>query len=112
MIRTVSLAAIAAAIIATPALAETATPQAADAFVAKAEADYMKAGIEAGQAEWVYQTYITRDTEALTARAGAAATVVNVANALGAAKFAGVPGLSYDTARKLNRMRTCLRFRC
>lgn len=108
MIRTVSFAALAAALAATPALAETQAPQSAEAFVAKAEADFDKAGIEAAQADWVYQTYITQDTEALTARAGAAATVVNVANALGAARFAGVPGLSYDTARKLNRMRTLI----
>ncbi|MGE3691619.1 MAG: M2 family metallopeptidase [Novosphingobium sp.] len=109
MIRLTSLAALAAALAATPAFAEDQTPQqAADAYVAKAEAAYEKAGMEAGQAEWVYQTYITQDTEALTARAGAAATVVNVANALGAAKYAQLPGLSYDTQRKLDRMRTLI----
>jgi peptidyl-dipeptidase A len=108
MIRTVSLAALAIALIATPALAETQSPQAAEAFVAKAEAGYDKAGIEAQQAEWVYETYITQDTEALTARGSAASTVVNVANALGAAKYAGTPGLSYDVTRKLNRMRTLI----
>lgn len=108
MTRHASLAALAAALIATPALAETAPQTAAEAFVAKAEADYNKAGVEAAQADWVYQTYITQDTEALTARAGAAATVVNVANALGAAKYAGTPGLSYDINRKLNRMRTLI----
>ena len=68
----------------------------------------MKAGIEASQAEWVYETYITKETEALTARAGAAATTVSVANALGAAKFADTPGLTYDTRRKLDRMRTAI----
>ncbi len=109
MIRHVSLAALAATLAASPAHAETQPPQqAAEAFVAKAEADYEKAGIEAGQADWVYQTYITQDTEAMTARASAAATVVNVTTALGAARFADVPGLTYDTARKLNRMRTLI----
>ena len=70
------------------------------------ESRYSKALIESAQAEWVYQTHITRDTEALTARAEAAFTGVQVNNALGAARHAATPGLSYDTKRKLDRMRT------
>lgn len=108
MKRIVSLAALAVALGSAPAHAEALTPADADAFVAKAEASFEKSIIEAGQADWVYQTYITQDTEALTARAEAAATSVQVANALGAAKYAQIPGLSYDTARKLDRMRTLI----
>jgi len=108
MNRIVSLAALAVALGTTPAHAETLTPADADAFVAKAEAAFEKSIIEAGQADWVYQTYITQDTEAMTARAEAAATSVQVANAIGAAKFAPIPGLSYDTSRKLDRMRTLI----
>ncbi len=105
----VSLAALAMALNAAPALADTmAGPQAADAFVAKAEKDFNQAVIEGGQADWVYQTYITQDTEAMTARAEAALTTLMVHNALEAAKYAATPGLSYDTGRKLDRMRTAI----
>ncbi len=110
MKRIVSLAALATALVASPALAQDAkTPQAeADAFVAKAEKDFNQAVIEAGQAGWVYETYINQDTEALTARADAAITTMMVKNALVAAKYAQTPNLSYDTDRKLDRMRTAI----
>ncbi|MCC6827154.1 MAG: M2 family metallopeptidase [Novosphingobium sp.] len=105
----VSLLALAGALAAIPAQAQDKTPQqSADAFVQKAEAAFSKSIIEAAQADWVYQTYITQDTEALTARAEAAANALQVANALEAARHATTPGLSYDTARKLNRMRTLI----
>jgi peptidyl-dipeptidase A len=103
----VSLAALASAMIAGTAHAQT-TPQQADAFVERAEAALAKEVVESAQAEWVYQTYITPDTEALTARAEAELTQLIVANALEAAKHAPTPGLSYDTRRKLNRMRTAI----
>lgn len=110
MKRIASLAALATALLAVPALAdEAATPQAAaDAFVAKAEKDLNQAAVEAAQADWVYQTFITQDTEALTARGEAAVTTLMVRNALEAAKHARTAGLSYDTARKLDRMRTAI----
>lgn len=108
----VSVAAIAIALGASPALAQpkqTQTPQqAADAFVEQGEAAFGKTMVESAQAEWVYQTYINQDTEALTARGEAALTTVMVANALEAATHAGTSGLSYDTARKLDRMRTSI----
>lgn len=105
-----SLVALGAALVATPAWAEEAqSPQeAAVAFVERAEEEFSKTVIEASRAEWVYQTYITPDTEALTARADAGLTELVVANALEAAKYAETPGLSYDTNRKLNRMRTAI----
>lgn len=110
MKRIVSLAALATALVTAPAVAQDAkTPQAeADAFVAKAEKDFNRAVIEAGQAGWVYETYINQDTEALTARADAAITTMSVNNALQAAKYAQTPNLSYDTDRKLDRMRTAI----
>jgi len=110
MRKIVSRAALAAALSTSPALAQEQTPQqapqqaatqAADAFVAQAEPAFNKAIINAAQAEWVYQTYITQDTEALTARAEAQTTAMMVANALEAARHIQTPGLSYDTARKL-----------
>ncbi len=106
----VSLAALAAALAPVPALAQQAPSDvaAADAFVAKAEKDLLKAVNEAGQASWVYESYINQDTEALTARADAALTNIVVRNAKQAASFASLPGLSYDTKRKLDRMRTAI----
>ena len=112
----VSLAALAAGLALAPlapalaadAPAATPTVAEADAFVAKAEADFARIGVEGAQADWVYQTYITPDTEALTARAGAATTALLVNSAATAARFAALPGLSFDTARKLSRMRTAI----
>ena len=106
----VSLAALATALSCAPALAgQYPTDQAAaEAFVTEAEAKFAKSVVEAAQADWVYQTYITQDTEVLTARAEAALTGVMVGNAIGAASFARLPGLPYDTARKLDRMRTAI----
>jgi len=106
----ISLLALAGAIAAAvPANAQdTATVPTAEQFVSQAEAAYDQKTIEAAQAEWVYETYINQDTEALTARAEAAQTTLNVANATKAATYAGQPGLSYDVARKLNRMRTLI----
>jgi peptidyl-dipeptidase A len=106
----VSIAALATALIATPALAKDYPKDAAgaDAFVTQAEKDLMKAAIEAAQADWIYTTYINQDSEALTARADAAITSLVVRNAISSATFNGVPDLSYDTARKLARMRTAI----
>jgi peptidyl-dipeptidase A len=108
----VSFSALAIAISAVPAMAQSAAPAAtvanADAFVKQAEAAYGKALVEQAQADWVYQTNITVDTQALTARAEAATTTLQVDNALQAARFADVSGLSYDTNRKLDRMRTLI----
>ena len=109
MKRMISLAALATALVPGLALAADQTPQqAADAFVAKAEADLGKAGVEAAQAEWVYETYINQDTEAMTARAGAAVNSMQVSLAIAAAGHARTPGLSYDTSRKLSRLRTAI----
>src|SRR5688572_454943 len=48
-----------------------AAPTAADAtkFLTDVNAAMLKLGTEAGQASWVYSTYITQDTETLNARA-------------------------------------------
>jgi peptidyl-dipeptidase A len=101
----VSVAALAAVLAVSPAMAADET---AKAFVDRAEAAYAKVSVEASQAEWVYETYINQDTEALTARAGAKMTELTVANAVEAARHVATPGLPYDVARKLNRMRTMI----
>ena len=92
-----------------PALAQdAATPATAARFVNEAEANFNRALVEAAQADWVYQTYITPDSEAVTARAAANLTNVQVANAARAAELARLPGLDADTTRKLSRMRTLI----
>ncbi|MBV1917844.1 MAG: M2 family metallopeptidase [Sphingomonadaceae bacterium] len=109
-----STLALAAALAAIPALAEpheTAgeappTVEATRAFVAQAEAELLENANKAGQAEWVYGSYITVDTAALSASANAAFTEVVVRNAVNAAKFNDVEGLDSETARKLTMMRT------
>jgi len=84
-----------------------AAPTAAEAkaFVADAEAKLFAQGVVAARADWVYNTYITQDTEAMTAREGAALTKLQVDLALQAAKYSNVAGLDYDTARKLGMLR-------
>ncbi len=62
--------------------------------------------MKSGRAEWVYQNFITDDSAALTADAGAQVTEAAVKAAVEAAKYAKVPGLDADTARKLNLART------
>jgi peptidyl-dipeptidase A len=101
----ISLLALAGALAAVPALAQE---QTAAQFVEQAEAAYNQKTIEAAQAEWVYNTYITPDSEAVTARAAAALNSLNVSNATKAATYAAQPGLSYDVNRKLSRMRTLI----
>ena len=104
-----------ALVLATPALAAdqppaTARPTAAeaDAFVAEAEKTAALKSVDWNRAAWVNATYITDDTDALAAKAGAEATEMGVRYALGAARFNGVPGLSVDTRRKLDLMRNGL----
>jgi peptidyl-dipeptidase A len=108
----VSIAALAAMLASGPSKAQEQTmPQTAptaQVFVSQAEAAYAKATVEVNQAEWVYETYINTDTEAMTARAAARMTELTMANAVAAARYAGAPGLDYDVSRKLDRMRTAI----
>jgi peptidyl-dipeptidase A len=110
MNRYLSTAALAMALCSAPAFAQdAASPQgAADAFVIKVEADLARIGKESAQASWVYQTYINQDSEAVAARADAAVGALAVKSAIEAARHAGTSGLSYDTARKLSRLRTAI----
>ncbi len=91
-----------------PAAPASSAPQTAAQFVEQAEATYNQKTIEQAQADWVYNTYITVDSEAVTARATADKDKFNVDTALKAATFAQQPGLSYDVNRKLSRMRTLI----
>ncbi len=82
-------------------------PTLADAnkFVADAEKKLNDLSIHAAQVSWVKATYITDDTDALAARVGTEATELSVKYATQAARYMKVPGLSYDTKRKLDILR-------
>ncbi len=88
--------------------AATAQPTAAEAeaFVKAAEADLAEHAVNVSRISWVNATYITDDTDALAAEANAAFTERQVKYATAAARFANVPGLSYDTKRKLDILRS------
>ena len=82
------------------------TPEGAAAFVAVAEKDLFDHSVEAARIDWINNTYITHDTNALAAKIGAVGTEKTVRYALEAAKYAEVEGLARDVARKLDIMRT------
>jgi peptidyl-dipeptidase A len=115
MIRlTTSLAALAMALAVTPASAQTTpaappkalTAQDADAFVASAEAQLAPLSVDVNRISWVNATFITDDTDALAAQAGARQTILQVQLATEAAKYAAIPGLSFDTKRKIDLLRS------
>jgi peptidyl-dipeptidase A len=93
---------------ATPAPAATPAPTVADveAFVARAEAELLAFSNRSQRIFWVQETYITPDTEAMAAAAGAEGTQLSVRLALEAARYMNVPGLSEETRRKLVMLRT------
>ena len=64
-----------------------APPRPVAEFLADANATLLKLGIEAGQASWVYSTYITQDTESLNARANQVAIEAGKRFAKEAAKY-------------------------
>ena len=89
-----------------PAFAQSAPTLAdADKFVADAEKALGDFSIYNAQVQWINNTYITEDTDAVAARVGAQGTEMSVKYATEAAKFMGVPGLSNDTKRKLEILR-------
>ncbi|UKK83535.1 M2 family metallopeptidase [Sphingopyxis sp. BSN-002] len=105
MISTLSLALSLA--VATPVFAQSAPTAAdADAFIASVEKDLFDYTVEASQVNWVNATYITEDTDAMAARINAVGTEKSVKYALEAAKYMNVAGLSADTKRKLDILRT------
>ncbi|MGC6399598.1 M2 family metallopeptidase [Sphingomonas sp. FW199] len=91
-----------------PAPEKALTPADADAFVAAAEKAAFDFSVEASRIQWVNATYITDDTDALAAQSGAEGTEMAVKYALEAAKYAAIHGLSPDTKRKLDILRSSL----
>ena len=84
------------------------TPEGARQFIAAVEKDLGDLTVIGGRAAWVNATYITDDTDALNAYFGTIGTEKGVKYAGEAAKWAQVPGLDPDTARKLNILRGAL----
>jgi peptidyl-dipeptidase A len=94
--------------VASPVLAATpAAPTAADAdkFVADAEKVLGDFSVYNAQVQWINNTYITDDTDAVAAKVGAEGTEMAVKYAADAARYMQVPGLSADTKRKLDMLR-------
>jgi len=92
-----------------PAAAQTASPamttDGARAFVAAAEKDLLDFALIQSRADWVNNTYVNDDSDALAAYFGAIGTEKGVRYAKQAARFAAVPGLDADTRRKLDLLR-------
>jgi peptidyl-dipeptidase A len=84
------------------------TPEDAARFVARMDREFNESSIRANRAAWIYNTYITVDTEALAAEIDAEATDTGVRAALEAARFLDVPGIAEDVRRKLNIIRSSL----
>jgi len=92
---------------AAPALAADPVPTAAqaDKFVADAEKAFFDFSIYNGQVQWINNTYITDDPDAVAAKVGAEGTEMAVKYAAEAARYMQAPGLSADTKRKLDMLR-------
>jgi peptidyl-dipeptidase A len=89
-----------------PATAPTAAE--ADAFVARASKEFEAFALDDARIQWVYATYINQDTAALVAKSGAKGTELAVRFALEAAKYEKVKGLSPDTKRQLDILRSAI----
>ena len=111
-----SIVAIATMALATPALAQdheqdasakTTPPTAAEAraFVEETEKKLYDFSVDASRTDWINSTYITDDTDALAAKAGAEGTTMSVQAAIEAARFNDVKGLDAVTRRKLDKLR-------
>ncbi len=84
------------------------TAEDAVAFVDSAEVVLSELGEEAARAAWVQATYITYDTQQISARATEAYTAAASALAAGAAQYTGVEGLPPDARRRLDLLRSGL----
>jgi peptidyl-dipeptidase A len=82
-----------------------ATVEAARAFVARAEKELGELSVMSSRAQWVNATYITEDTDALASHFGTLGTELGVRLANEASQYANLPGLDYDTKRKLDFLR-------
>src|SRR5512147_2626672 len=99
-----------ALLVVAPACHRNPTPlTAADAatFLAEVNATMLRLGREQNQADWVYSTYITPDTEAMNARAERAFIEAVARYAADAAKFDTV-ALGPDARRQMDLLKLSL----
>lgn len=93
---------------ATSGAADTAAPgEEASDFLARAEASFLAAAIDAERASWVNQTYLTEDTDALASSAEQAMIAVTVSLAKEAARYDELE-LPVDVRRRLERLKIML----
>ncbi len=85
----------------------TATSEEADKFVADAEQRLLQLNIKYSRADWVKSTYITDDTEALSADANKEVIAATTELAEQSRRFEGL-NLSPDVARKLKLLKLAL----
>jgi peptidyl-dipeptidase A len=88
-----------------PARATAPTAAEAAAFIEAAEARLAALAERAARASWVQSTYITHDTEILTAQASENYLGAAVELAQEAARFADIPDLAPDVRRKIDILR-------
>src|SRR5664280_635274 len=81
-----------------------ATPEEARRFIDDAERKLMTLGIEAGRADWIKSTYITDDTEAVSAKIDERAIAATVDYAKQATRFDGLQ-LDPVTERKIKLLK-------
>jgi peptidyl-dipeptidase A len=84
-----------------------ATPEEARKFINDAEQKLLVLGIDAGRADWIKSTYITDDTEALSAKLDERVIAATVNYAKQATRFDGLK-LDPVTARKLKLLKLSL----
>ncbi|MCP3729199.1 M2 family metallopeptidase [Sphingomonas sp. MG17] len=86
--------------------AGAATPAAADEFLKRATQELEAFSVDDARIQWLYATYINDDTSALVSKSQAEGTEMSVRFALEAAKYDKVKGLSPDTRRQLDILRS------
>src|SRR3546814_7212813 len=69
----------------------------ADAFVAAAEKELFDFSVFNARVQWINNTYITEDSDAVAARVGEEGTEMSVRLAKEAARFDKAPGRSFET---------------
>lgn len=79
----------------------------AEAFIAEVEAEYLEFGEYASRVNWVYENFITFDTEFLVSKVSAESTEMSVRWASEASRFDGLE-LPPDARRKLDKIKLAL----
>src|SRR3974390_2933437 len=95
------------AVLPAPAAEPKPTPEQARKFADDVEQKLLVLGIDAGRADWVKSTYITDDTEILSAKLDERAIAATVQYAKEATRFDGLK-LDPITARKLKLLKPSL----